>query len=423
MNVGPNPNIIDNTLRLPNPPPIAPPQNLSSKFEGKTVYEAIALQSGIQASDLKIEKIKGKFEKDSYNADSIIASSYKMGGKEYFKFEVEWEVKVEGVKGPIKFKQDIFTNMEIPPLDSPSHESAKSEAFQVAKSYELIQKSLAKKPDSISTPTYDAQVDVLKRNNHISFQKVYENSKNPAAAPKLKAYEAKSYGTDTQLYLTAVKIKGSITSDRLELTARQKIILVGTSKKYMEINTNLEFERQKKIEKEFNQLEAQFLEVLKTFNTIKKPSIQAPIQGKGKKPVNTQREDALSKLEDIKGKMETKQKDYDETSSRESSVQNVMTKSLLQINKLLQDAAKEDLNPQPTPISKPSFKAPPTSSVPLVNTIKSSNPLEVQGDVTIILEAINLAPKPLIISPAPELLNDSDDESSTEYHSIEEPIS
>ena len=110
-------------------------------FEGKTVFQAISMQAKadgtIKEGDIpKITKLVGHFPKEGEN---IIADHYIEGDKKYFKFDVTWKATVNDES--VEFTQVIYTSIEIP-ADGSKLQDASKQAYEVAKSYELLQRNL-----------------------------------------------------------------------------------------------------------------------------------------------------------------------------------------------------------------------------------------------------------------------------------------
>jgi|GEM_PF-2916667 len=213
-------------MRRVDPPENGPNQPVpKGPLEGKTVYEAIHITANT-SDNLQITKLKGKFQKDETNHDIVIADSYTVEGKKFFKFIVDWEAKIEGKTDPVIFSQTIFTNVEIPEKGSIQDlEYAEKKAYQLAKSYELIQKNIVKRPPNIKDEDYKKQVDTLKSQNLISFKK------DESIKSKHQFSELKAESNNVPLYLS--KEKTDKTSRqlflRLDLIPNQKIILRGGS--------------------------------------------------------------------------------------------------------------------------------------------------------------------------------------------------
>ena len=64
------------------------PERHENSLVGKTVYEAIKITGKIPDDNFQITKLKGEFPRDDNNPDAVIADSYKIDGKQYFKFDV-----------------------------------------------------------------------------------------------------------------------------------------------------------------------------------------------------------------------------------------------------------------------------------------------------------------------------------------------
>lgn len=196
---------------------------------GKTVYEAIKITGNIPDDNFQITKLKGKFPRDDLNPGTVIADSYKIDGKQYFKFDVVWDVEIAD-REPIQFTQEIFTSVKIP-SNSQDLEYAKQKAYQLAKSYELIQKNLVvvKRPANLSDEVYNSQVSALKKESQISFQNDSSQSVNNPSQSKIFEMLAYSSQSRTPLYLTKEKTNKAtqVVFSRIESMSNQKIILRG----------------------------------------------------------------------------------------------------------------------------------------------------------------------------------------------------
>lgn len=205
------------------------PERQENSLVGKTVFEAIKITGKIPDDNFQITKLKGEFPRDDNNPDAVIADSYKIDGKQYFKFDVVWKVKIEG-RDPIQFSQEIFTSVKIP-SNSQDLEYAKQKAYQLAKSYELIQKNLVvvKRPANLSDEVYNSQVSALKRESQISFQKDSSQTVNNPSQSKIFDMLAYSSQSRTPLYLTKEKTNKAtqVVFSRIESMSNQKIILRG----------------------------------------------------------------------------------------------------------------------------------------------------------------------------------------------------
>ncbi len=137
------------------------------EFEGKTVFEAISMQAKadgtIKEGDTpKITKLIGHFPKEGEN---IIADHYTEGNKKYFKFDVTWKATVNDKS--VEFTQVIYTSIEIPADDSKLQKASK-DAYEVAKSYELLQRNLKQTGSS-------PELRAIQTNALISFEKKTPN--------------------------------------------------------------------------------------------------------------------------------------------------------------------------------------------------------------------------------------------------------
>jgi hypothetical protein len=435
--VGPNPNIVNmnnQKPQFPQKPANAP--NKSVNFEGKTVHEAIviqALEKGLNVTNLKIDKLKGKFPKDEQNLNAIVADRYKIGNNEYFKFQVEWEVKISGLDEPIKFKQDIFTNVLIPHQSSTKFESAKTEAFEIAKSYELIQKNLVKKPDSFDDTAHKKQIDALKTNNQISFQKIFEDAAKPESSRKLKVFEATSYGTNTPLYLTADKtdkITGAVfAGERFARMSTQTIILAGTSKDLTVESIEPEVKQQQIILKtEFDDLSDQFT---KTENALVEHSKQ--FEGKGKKTKEEKDDpEKINTLENLLRQMEIKIDVYDKSIpsstnvlTKKSESAKILDNMIISFNKQKNKLAEFKETSTSKPLNKSpktalnSASAKPAQALKPIQPVKDLQQKQKIPDISVKLVEVKKNTPVKQLKPLHYDENSDIEESSTEYFSLE----
>lgn len=166
-------------------PPSIPQEPITKVRAGLTTFEAI--KEVARSNDIVlrghvvITELKGEFSE----GDAPIEAKVHVGrdGKEYFSFDVKWKATVTDANDnqpkTIEFTQTVFTSVKIPKGDKTDldsvrkYESAKQDAFKLAKSYELIQRHLTVQPNN--DPDIRTQIDALKTNNRISFQKPQGN--------------------------------------------------------------------------------------------------------------------------------------------------------------------------------------------------------------------------------------------------------
>ena len=139
--------------------PLAP-----EALKGKTVHEAISMQATAdgtikEGAAFNIEKLVGHFPKDGDG--NILADHYTDGDKKFFKFDVAWEAKVNGKS--VEFTQVIYTSIQIP-ADGSKLNDASKHAYEVAKSYELLQRNL-------KTGGSSSQIRAIQSCALISFEK------------------------------------------------------------------------------------------------------------------------------------------------------------------------------------------------------------------------------------------------------------
>ncbi|HRD56130.1 MAG TPA: hypothetical protein PLC42_07015 [Parachlamydiaceae bacterium] len=150
----------------------------ASKYEGMTVHEAIKTEVGFDG--FSVVKIKGKFQhKDE---STVIAGFYEAAEKKYFQFDVTWTATVKNQENneekTVEFSQAVYTNVEIPKgANIQEFEKAKEHAYDLAKSFELLQHNLVK----LENPpkNYKEQIDAVKNNSIILFKKMEENREAP----------------------------------------------------------------------------------------------------------------------------------------------------------------------------------------------------------------------------------------------------
>lgn len=136
-------------------------------FKGKTVFEAITMQAKADETikeddNPRISKLVGHFPKEG---DSIMADHYMEGDKKFFKFDVTWKATVNDKS--VEFTQVIYTSIEIPADDS-KLKGASNQAYEVAKSYELLQRNLTEK-------LITSDIKAIRDNALISFEKTTPN--------------------------------------------------------------------------------------------------------------------------------------------------------------------------------------------------------------------------------------------------------
>lgn len=136
----------------------------------------------------------------------------------------------------IEFTQTVFTSVKIPKeggadLESVrKYESAKQDAFQLAKSYELIQRNLTIQPNN--DPDIRAQIDALKNNNRISFQKPAGNLQANHKVSDFRVYSGRTEITSS--FQTAARTNNFCLEKFREMEANhapKKIILPEGSSK------------------------------------------------------------------------------------------------------------------------------------------------------------------------------------------------
>jgi len=137
------------------------------ELKGKTVFEAITMQAkadgAIRAGDTpSISKLVGHFPKEG---DNVVADYYMEGDKKFFKFDVTWKATVNDKD--VEFTQVIYTSIEIP-TDGLKLKGASNQAYEVAKSYELLQRNLTEK-------LITSDIKAIRQNALVSFEKTTPN--------------------------------------------------------------------------------------------------------------------------------------------------------------------------------------------------------------------------------------------------------
>lgn len=206
------------------------PQQQVLDHTGVSTYFAIRREFEAQhnvstADDLKFSKVSGKFSKD--NGD-VIADTYNQDGKAYFKFDVTWTA-VAGEspnEKSVSFQQTIFTSIKVPSGTNPQeYENAKQKAYQVAKSYELIQKNLVK-PEN-PRENYNDQINIIKSQNKLLFAKDTTSGISDRGHEVI-TYKAMAEGGHPVLY-TAIKTneQGILLVEYAKKMANQSVVLKG----------------------------------------------------------------------------------------------------------------------------------------------------------------------------------------------------
>lgn len=192
-------------------------------LEDMSVYNAIGVVAHETGGQFTVKEIKGHFsETKGAHPEAIVDEQ---DGN--FKFNVRFEAKImteSGQEKTVTFVQTIFTDVKAPTgYNLQEFENAKKEAYQIAKSYELIQRNLAPPPTPANmTDAQNRTMDVLKREKNIAFVKAEGPSLSSHTIVPLKAFTVDSR---TELPLTAKKTDQATgaTFDRIAIMERKEI--------------------------------------------------------------------------------------------------------------------------------------------------------------------------------------------------------
>lgn len=181
VGVGVQPNV----AHQQQPNPQAAQAQINKAREGVTTHQAVQNFSGFDR--ISITSIKGEF--DHADPTTVKAGVHEdESGAKYFKFNVSWTANVVNKDNSqetkeVTFNQTIYTNVEVPKNPSPlAFQSAKDQAYNVAKSYELLQHNLVKPTEDSRPEDYKTQMQAVKNNNLIFFEKTRENSEQPVGS-------------------------------------------------------------------------------------------------------------------------------------------------------------------------------------------------------------------------------------------------
>ncbi len=220
------------------------PPSQTLDHTGVSTYFAIRRELKAQhdismGDDIKFSKVTGHFSKDN---GAVVADTYTQDGKSYFKFDVRWEAKVGEAPNDksVSFNQTIYTSIKVPSgTDAQNYENAKQNAYQVAKSYELIQKNLVK-PEN-PPQNYGTQIDIIKSQNKILFEKI-QTSQVSSLGGRVLQFNAMAE-SGLPVYFTSVKTNDQGENiSRFTLMAEQRVVLKGNEnvsrERFLPMNQN-----------------------------------------------------------------------------------------------------------------------------------------------------------------------------------------